>query len=139
MNVGWLLDSSALAVAHHPEVVRRLRPMMHAGVLYSCPVLDLEALSAAQSPDGYRRMSAERGDVYRSAPLVASIGDRALALQGKLSRRAHDHEVQARDLVVAATALEHNLTVLHYHPAFQLLGELCELDETAIAPLGSLP
>jgi predicted nucleic acid-binding protein len=72
---------------------------------------------------------------YASA---AQLGERALSLQNQLTRRAHSGAANARDLVVAATALEHNLSVLHYRRVFELLGELCDLDQHPVAPLGSL-
>jgi predicted nucleic acid-binding protein len=139
VNTGWLLDTSAVAVSHRPEVAARLRPMLRARLLYTCPMLDIEILATARSAESYRTMAAERRDAYRSAPLAAAVGERALALQSRLSRLARYRAVDARDLLVAATAIENNLTVLHYHQVFELLGELCHLDQKAVAPLRSLP
>jgi predicted nucleic acid-binding protein len=138
VNTGWLLDTSAIAIAHRPEVAQRLTPMLRAGLLYTCPILDLEALATARSSESYRRMAVERRDAYRCAPLAASIGERALALQGKLVRQARYRSVDPRDLFVAATAIENHLTVLHYAWVFEVLGDLCDLDQRAVAPLGSL-
>ncbi|GLY26660.1 PIN domain-containing protein [Kineosporia sp. NBRC 101731] len=137
MNVGWLLDSSAIGLAHHKEVAARLRPMLTAGVLYTCPVLDLEALGTAATPQVYREMRADRQRAYRSVPFGPAVGERALRLQARLGRWA-GAPVRPRDLLVAATALEHDLTVLHHHPAFGLLGEICDLDQRAVADLGTL-
>jgi predicted nucleic acid-binding protein len=137
VNIGWLLDSSALAVAHRPEVLRLLRPLLTAGLLYTCPLLDLEALSTATSADAFRQMRTQRREAYRPAPLEPPVGERAVALQGQLARRAVGSRVEPRDLVVAATALEHDLTVLHHHPAFELLGGLCGLEQRAVVPLGA--
>jgi predicted nucleic acid-binding protein len=138
MNRGWLLDSSALAQAHRPEVAEQLEPLLRAGLLYTCPVLDLEALATARTASGYRRLAVERREAYRGVPLQPAVGERALSLQGLLTRRAHVGAADARDLVVAATALEHNLSVLHYRQVFELLAELCDLDQHPVAPLGSL-
>lgn len=138
MNCGLLLDTSALVQAHRPEVAGRLEPLLRAGLLYTCPTLDLEVLAAAETATGYRRLAAERREAYRRVPLQPDVGDRALALQGLLTRRAHAGVAEPRDLVVAATALEHNLSVLHYRHVFELLAELCDLDQYAVAPLGSL-
>lgn len=137
MNVGWLLDSSAIGVAHRKEVAARLRPMLRAGVLYTCPVLDLEALATAAGPQAYRRMRTDRQRAYRSVPFGPAVGRRALRLQARLGYRAGP-PVRPRDLLVAATALEHQLTVLHQHPAFGVLGEVCELDQRPVADLGTM-
>jgi predicted nucleic acid-binding protein len=138
VNRGWLLDSSALAQAHQPEVTARLEPLLRAGLLHSCPVLDLEALATARTSDSYRTLATERREAFRDVPLQPAIGERALSLQGLLTRRAHSGAADPRDLVVAATALEHNLSVLHYRRVFALLAELCDLDQHPVAPLGSL-
>ncbi|GAB3269145.1 PIN domain-containing protein [Kineosporia babensis] len=137
MNVGWLLDSSALGVAHHPEVTARLRPMLRAGVLYTCPVLDLEALEMAATAAAYRKMRADRRQAYRSVPFAAEVGERAVKLQSKLGRLAGP-PVRPRDLLVAATALEHHLAVLHHHPAFAVIAEVCELQQSPVADLEAL-
>jgi predicted nucleic acid-binding protein len=71
-------------------------------------------------------------------PLTASVGTRALALQARLGSRAHYGAVDANDLLVAATAIENSLTLLHYQRGFELLGDLSQLDQYAVAPLGSL-
>ena len=139
MNRGWLLDTSALAQAHRPEVTGQLEPLLRAGLLYTCPVLDLEALTAARTSDSHRALAAERQEAYRAVPLQPAVGERALSLQRLLTRRAHAGRAEPRDLVVAATALEHNLSVLHYRRVFELLAELCDLDQHPVAPLGSLP
>ena len=138
MNRGWLLDTSALAQAHRPEVADRLEPLLRAGLLYTCPVLDLEVLATTRTANGYRSLAVERREAYRGVPLQPGVGDRALSLQSLLTRRAHSGAAEPRDLVVAATALEHNLSVLHYRHVFELLADLCELDQDPVAPLGSL-
>ena len=138
MSPGWLLDTSALVVAHQPQVIQLLSPMLRSGLLYTCPVLDIEALAAAGSPEGYRTLLIERREAYRPVPLSAAIGDRALSLQSRLGRHAHYQVVEASDLVVAATAIEHDLTLLHYHRGFELLAQLSTLEQSPVAPLGSL-
>ncbi|GAB6900219.1 PIN domain-containing protein [Kineosporia succinea] len=137
MNVGWLLDSSAIGLAHRKEVAARLRPMLRAGVLYTCPVLDLEALATAGTPAAYRSMRADRQQVYRSVPFGPAVGERALGLQSRLGR-AEGGGVRPRDLLVAATALEHDLVVLHHHPAFGVIAGVSELDHRPVADLNTL-
>jgi predicted nucleic acid-binding protein len=139
VNRGWLLDTSALAQAHRPEVAEQLEPLLQAGLLYTCPLLDLEALTTAGTADAHRALATERREAFRTVPLQPSIGERAICLQALLTRRAHIAAADPRDLVVAATALEHNLSVLHYRRVFELLAELCDLDQHPVAPLGRLP
>jgi predicted nucleic acid-binding protein len=138
VSTGWLLDTSAIAVSDRPQVARRLSAMLRSGVLYTCPVLDIEALAVARSPQAYRKMATDRSEAYRTVPIGANVAERAVSLQARLSSRAHYDAVSARDLLVAASAIENGLTVLHYRRVFELLGELCELEQRTIAPLGSL-
>jgi predicted nucleic acid-binding protein len=138
VNTGWLLDTSAIAVAGRAEVIQQISPLLRAGLLYTCPVLDIQALAAARSPKTYQSMAQERREAYRSVPLTDSIGVRARSLQARLSSRAHYQVMDANDLIVAATAIENDLTLVHYHPGFQLLGELSRLDQQPVVPLGSL-
>jgi predicted nucleic acid-binding protein len=135
---GWLLDTSALEQAHHREVTRLLEPLLRSGLLHSTSLLDLEALAAAATADGYRALEAERRAAYRRTALDQAVADRALALQALLSRRGRYRVVEPRDLVVAASALEHNLSVLHYRRVFEFLSDLCGLHQQPVAPLGSL-
>lgn len=72
MNRGWLVDTSVLALAHRPEVAARLETPLRAGLLYTCPVLDLEALSTARSGEQHRALATERREAYRSVPLQAA-------------------------------------------------------------------
>ncbi len=132
MNAGWLLDSSAIAVGH------RLAGLLRAGLLYSCPPLELEALATASGPAEHLRLREQRQQAYQQVPLAAGVGERALALQARLARLSRGRSVPARALVVAATAVENDLTVLHYDRVFEYLGELCDLGQQAVAPLGSL-
>jgi predicted nucleic acid-binding protein len=47
----------------------------------------------------------------------------AIDLQGRLAQRG-EHRMPLVALIVAATAAEHGLTVLHYDPDFVLLSEV---------------
>jgi hypothetical protein len=136
MTGGWLLDTSAIAISARPQVLRRLRPMLRAGVLYTCPVLDLEALAVARTPEAYRKLAIERRAAYQAVAITGSIGERALKLQARLARRAHFRAIEGRDLLVAATAIENDLAVLHHLQIFELLGDLGELEQSPVAPLG---
>jgi predicted nucleic acid-binding protein len=138
VSTGWLLDTSAIAVSDRPQVLRWLRPMLRSGVLYTCPVLDIEALAVAGSPESYQKLAIERREAYRSVPFTAGAAERAVTLQARLARRAHYRAVEGRDLLVAATAIENDLAVLHYRQVFELLGDLCALEQCAVAPLGTL-
>lgn len=135
---GLLIDTSALARAHRPPVAASLGSLLRAGIACTCPMLDVEALSVARSPDEYSELEAVRRLVYRAIPMSAAAGERIRELQALLARHAHLDDAAPGDLQVAAIALEHGLRVLHYSAVFELLGQLCHLNQAAVAPLGSL-
>lgn len=136
MSNGWLVDTSALAVAQQPAVAERLARMLRAGVLWSCPVTELEALVVAGGdPREYQVLAEERRAAYNLAPFGPAVGERALSLQGRLVRRDRTEVVSPRDLLVAATAIESELTLLHHDPVFERLGACTALEQEAVAPL----
>lgn len=148
MSTGWLVDHSALALSGQPAVGARLTGLLRAGLLWSSPITELEALAAAVSAVSagagepvdaeaeYRELARERRVAYRPAPLGPGVGARALALQGRLVRRDRTAAVSPRALLVAATAIENELTLLHHDPVFALLGACSPLEQEAVAPLG---
>jgi predicted nucleic acid-binding protein len=136
---GWLLDPSAAAIAWRPQVLAILSPLLRAGLLHSCPVIDLRVLGLARSAAEHRAMAADRALVYAPVPLSAASAERARELQTALARAGHHGRADPDQLLIAGIALEHDLTLLHHDSLFPLLGELCGLDQVAIAPLPGHP
>ena len=110
--MGWLLDKSAAARAADPIVGRELAEL--AGQLYVCPVGELEQLYSARSARHYDQLQAELHASLATVAAPPDLLERALALQRDL---AHHHGMWHRtpipDLLIAETAIHHNLGVLH--------------------------
>ena len=138
LPAGVLIDTSALAVSDHRQVSEGLAMLIRSGTAVTCPLLDAEALSVARSPEEYAELATSRQLAYRSIPLSAAIGTRMAELQALLARHVHLGAAAPGDLQVAATALEHELRLVHYSAVFELLGQLARLDQVPVAPLGSL-
>lgn len=120
---GWLVDKSAAARAADPLVGSQLAEL--AGSLHLCPMGQLEQLYSARSARDYDLL---KSDLVASLELVAAPSDileRALALQADL---AHHHGMWHRtpipDLVIAETALHHNLGVVHVDRDFERIAEI---------------
>lgn len=120
---GWVLDKSAAVRKSDPVVGRQLAELP--GVLYVCPVGVLEQLYSAKSA---REYDAQRDDLYASyeiIPAPSDIFERALRLQRDL---AHHHGMWHRipipDLIIAETALYHDLGVLHVDGDFDRIAEV---------------
>jgi predicted nucleic acid-binding protein len=136
---GWLGDTSAITRWRRPEVRPTLERLLEVGLLWTCPPIDLEVLFSARSPRDYTRVQSQRRAAYRLAPLNDAVGERALWFQAELARRSKHRAVGVNDLLIAATAVENDLVVLHYDRDFDVLGEICGVPHQAVAPLGTIP
>ena len=120
---GWILDKSAAARAGNPRVASQLRDM--AGSLFMCPIGELEQLYSARSAQDYDDL---KSDLQANFDIVAAppdVLDRALRLQRDL---AHHHGMWHRtpipDLLIAETALHHDLGVVHVDGDFERIAEV---------------
>ncbi len=120
---GWLLDKSAAARADDPSIRRRLEEL--AGLLYLCPVGELEQLYSSRSARDYDELKVA---IHQSFDVVGppiDIFDRALGLQRDL---AHHHGMWHRtpmpDLLIAETALHHGLGVVHVDRDYERIAEV---------------
>ena len=120
---GWILDKSAVVRAGDHVVGAQLAEL--AGSLFVCPVGELEQLYSARSAHEYDDLKADLHDGFVVVAAPAEIFDRALALQQAL---AHHHGMWHRtpipDLLIAETALHHDLGVLHVDGDFERIAEV---------------
>ncbi len=109
---GWIVDKSALARDSDAVVSDQLIEL--AGALYVCPVGELELVYSGRSARDYDARRVLLHDNFMTATAPIDIFERALRLQRDL---AHHHGMWHRipipDLLIAETALYHELGVLH--------------------------
>jgi predicted nucleic acid-binding protein len=134
----FLADKSALSRGDtRPQVRAVIEPLLVAGEIATCGVVDLELLYSAQSPRTYARLA--RG--LRALPRVhvtEAIFDRALDVQGRLARRSQHRAVALPDLLVAACAERAGLTVLHYDADFDRIAAVTRQPVRWVLPRGSV-
>jgi len=120
---GWILDKSAAARVDLDDVRSELREL--AGMLYTCPVGELEQRYSARSATEYDELAAELTTTFPRAEAPPDIFDRALELQRDL---AHHHGMWHRtaipDLLIAETALHHGLGVVHVDRDYERIAEV---------------
>ena len=120
---GWLIDKSAAARSSDPVVARELDEL--AGTLAVCPVGELEQLYSARSAADYDALKASLRSDFDVVAAPSDVFDRALALQQDL---AHHHGMWHRtpipDLLIAETALFHDLGVVHVDRDFDRIAEV---------------
>lgn len=135
----YLADKSALTRHDtRPEVREIVEPLLLAGRIATCGIVDLELLYSASDPAIY----AELARVLRSLPRVPvtdAAVDRALEVQGLLAARSQHRAVSLPDLLVAACAEMAGLTVLHYDADFDRIAEVTDQPVQWIVPRGSVP
>ena len=134
----YIADKSALARLRHSSVDRRLTPLLLAGDVASCGIIDLELLYSARTYADFVQLRTDR----RALPSI-EIGqpdfDRASAVMQLLARRGKHRGVGIPDLLIAAVAERAEVAVLHYDGDFDLIGSVTGQKVEWIVPSGSVP
>lgn len=132
-----LVDDSVWSRARHAPVAAVLSPLVEAGLVATCWMVDLEMLySVRNGPEHDRTRSERRGLEWLS--MRDEVGDRAIEVQGELARRGRHRGVPLPDLVIAATAERHGATVLHYDADFDTIAEVTGQPVQWVVPRGSV-
>jgi predicted nucleic acid-binding protein len=120
---GWILDKSAAARAGSPGVNAQLQELL--GSLAVCPIGELEQLYSARSAKDYDALKIALHDNFEMVAAPPDLLARALRLQQDL---AHHHGMWHRtpiaDLLIAETALYHDLGVVHVDGDFDRIAEV---------------
>jgi predicted nucleic acid-binding protein len=134
----YLADKSALARRQtRPEVREALDPLLLAGEVATCGIVDLEMLYSARSPATYKALADALRGMPR-VPLDENAVERALEVQAKLAKRSQHRAVPLPDLLVAACAENSGLIVVHYDADFERIAELTGQTVQWIVPRGSV-
>ena len=121
----FLIDTSAVA--------RLMRPGAEsfgwdqaaaAGLLAVCPVTELEFFSSARSAADRERGIAGFRSLFGWVPVHHRAFARAWDVQGELTSKSQHRSAGPVDLVVAATAELHGLTLLHHDRDFGVIARV---------------
>jgi predicted nucleic acid-binding protein len=134
----FLVDKSALARHQtRPQVRQVLDPLLLSREVATCGVVDLEVLYSADSRRTYRATSAYQRGLPR-ASFDEECVRRALEVQAALAERSQHRAVSLPDLLVAACAERHDLTVLHYDADFDRISKVTGQPTRWVVPRGSV-
>lgn len=134
----YLADKSALTRREtRPEVREILEPLLVAGDVATCGIVDLELLYSASSRATYRALSEALGGMPRVAVSDECV-KRALGVQAMLAERSQHRAVPLPDLLIAACAERAGLAVLHYDADFERIAELTGQTTQWVVPRGSV-
>lgn len=116
-----------------PKAGDELRAL--AGVMFVCPIGELEQLYSARSAGDYDDLKDDLHANFEIASPPADIFDLALRLQQDL---AHYHGMWHRtpipDLLIAETAIHHGLGVVHVDGDFDRIAEVRPLKVRRLRP-----
>jgi len=134
----FLADKSALTRRDtRPEVRDMLEPLLVAGEIATCGIVDLELLYSASGRATYRSLSEALRGMPRVEVEEASVS-RAMEVQAMLAERSQHRSVSLPDLLVAACAERAGLVVLHYDADFDRIARLSGQETRWIVPRGSV-
>jgi len=116
---GYLADTSAvLRMLYNPDVLAQWHDMLTAGVVSMCAITELELLYTARSKADRERQEQLFRETFRWAVMPDSVFEQAGRVQAALTARGSHRSAGPVDLLTAAAAEEHGLTLLHYDADF---------------------
>lgn len=114
-----------------------LSPLIEAGLVGLCRMVELELLFSARGPDDYARRQQQLRDGFESLAMPDEVWDRALEVQATLARDSAHRGAALPDLLIAATAERHGVTVLHYDHEYDLIASVTGQQVRWIVPRGT--
>jgi predicted nucleic acid-binding protein len=133
----YLIDKSAFARIRLPLVGDRLEPLIVQGRIAVTGIGMIEILFSAQNT-----LDFENDRVFLSymprVSVTERIVDRALDIQHLMVRNGTHRAVGVPDLVLAACAESHGLTLLHYDSDFDLIAAVTDQPTEWVVPAGSV-
>ncbi|MGC4791227.1 PIN domain-containing protein [Micromonospora sp. DT178] len=75
---------------------------------------------------------------FQWLPMTDEIWDRAIDVQVQALHKGNDRPLSMADLLIAATAERHGVTVLHYDGNFDLITAITGQPTTWVAPAGTV-
>ncbi len=131
----YLVDKSAFTRFRKPAVAAKLGPLADRGVLALCPVIEMEVMVSARSPEDAQKLRRTfSGFEYLEIP--ADVWTRAIQVQEELVGSSLHRSVKIPDLIVAATAERHRVAVMHYDKDFDRIAEVTGQSTEWVVPPG---
>lgn len=134
----YLADTSAIARSHLLAVHERLGPLIEKGLVASCALVDLEVLFSTRTKHEYDDVRRTRAG-FEQLDIEQVDWDRAGEVQAELAHTGRIRAVGIPDLLLAATAERHRVSLLHYDRDFDVIAGLTGQSTEWIVPAGSVP
>lgn len=131
-----LIDKSAWARLAKPAVAQIVLPLLSAGRLAVCGMTELEMLYSVRSAEEHHRVRLELRGLER-LPTPDEVWDRAVDVHGALAERGQHRAVAIPDLIIAAVAERHDISVLHYDHDFDVIAKITGQTVEWVVPPGT--
>jgi predicted nucleic acid-binding protein len=135
----YLADTSALARLGHQPVAGVLGPLIEAGLVATCGVIEFELGWAARTAAEFDRLRADRDTGYEWLATHDEDWRRALDVQAALWSSGQIRAVGFPDLLVSAVAERERVTVLHYDGDYDLIAHITGQPMQWVVPRGTVP
>jgi predicted nucleic acid-binding protein len=134
-----LAGTSALARVRHAAVAAVLTPLIEAGLVATCGVIEFELGWATRGGKEFDELRADRDTGYEWLSTHDEDWRRALEVQGILWRSGRMRAVGFPDLLIAAVAERERVTLLHYDSDYELIAEATGQPMRWVVPRGTVP
>jgi hypothetical protein len=134
-----LADTSTLARLDRPAVAAVLGPLIEAGLVATCGVIEFELGWATRTSAEFDRVLADRDAGYEWLATHDEDWRRALAVQARLWRSGRVRAVGFPGLLIAAVAERERVTLVHYDSDFDLIADVTRQPAQWVVPPGSVP
>jgi hypothetical protein len=116
-----------------------LAPLIEAGVVATCGVIEFELGWATRSSAEFDDVRADRAVGYERLATRDEDWRRALDVQASLWRGERMRAVGFPDLLVAAVAERERVTVLHYDGDYDFIAQVTSQPMQWVVPRGTVP
>jgi predicted nucleic acid-binding protein len=135
----YLADTSALARLRHQSVAAALGPLVEAGLVATCGVIELELAWATRTAAEFDQVRADRDAGYEWLATHDEDWRRALDVQAALRRSGQIRAVGFPGLLIAAVAERERVTLLHYDGDYDLIALVTGQQTQWVVPRGTVP
>jgi len=133
-----LADTSALARLSQPAVSAVLSPLIEAGLVATCGVIEFELGWATRNSAEFDQVRADRDAGYEWLATHDEDWRRALDVQASLWRGGRVRAVGFPDLMIAAVAERERVILLHYDGDYDLIAEITRQPMQWVVPRGTV-
>jgi predicted nucleic acid-binding protein len=134
-----LADTSALARLYRPAIAAVLGPLIEAGLVATCGVIEFELGWATRNGAEFDLVRADRAQGYEWLAIHDEDWHRALDVQAELWRSGRVRAVGFPDLLIAAVAEREQVTLLHYDGDYDLIAEVSRQAMQWVVPRDTVP